>query len=356
MKKKLLALVLTLMLSVSAVVVPTVSAAAPDDAQTFSVMQEQVKSAIAQQKATLSLTPVKGNVAAIQIGIPDAFLNGKKTFIDAGNKKVVPIKKSGKTMIPLRFCASSMGGTTTYTTDKDFITVKVGGKTAKFKIGSKALQIVDEKDVVLKKITLDVAAVKINGRVMVPTRAISEGLGSKVFYEKIGKDEFVLVSQNALTEEQKVYQEALLKNLKTYTFTDATKSFKVKLSGAWMGISEKELSIFANGLYQESMILNFIMPAKDASAFVNASKADLERALGEPISGFSKPTINGKKAVTFTVIVEVEDEDTGETIFEKVTYCIIASKKAGIQMVGIGEEKGFEAAYKKVYTNVTMLK
>ncbi len=186
MKKKILAFLLALTLGASAMTVQAAGTSSP-------------------------ATPaaVQSNVAAVKIGSSTAFINNKKTMIDANNKKVVPIKISGKTMLPLRFCATSMGGTCKYISDKDYITVKVGGKTAMFKIKSKEMRIVDNNGNLLQKVQLDVPATKVNTRVMVPVRAISQGLGSTVFYQKIGKEEFVLISTKALTAQQKADQIAL---------------------------------------------------------------------------------------------------------------------------------------------------
>ena len=157
------------------------------------------------------LTPVEAeaasvSIAAMQIGKSTAYVNSKKTAIDPDNSKVVPITKNGRTMIPLRFCAATMGGTTKYISDNDFITVKAGSKVAQFKIGSKTLNILDSKGKVTEKITLDVAPLKTNGRVMVPVRAVTSGLGFEVFYKKVGSNEYVLVSSQALTEKQKEEQ------------------------------------------------------------------------------------------------------------------------------------------------------
>jgi len=169
---------------------------------TISILAVLICFSVFAAAAPLKTEAASKSIAAMQIGKSVAYVNSKKTAIDTTNSKVVPIKKNGKTMVPLRFCATTMGGKTKYISDNDFITVTVGSKVAQFKIGSKTLNILDGKGKVTEKITLEVAPLKSNGRVMVPVRAVTGGLGFKVFYTKIGSNEYVLVSAETLTAAQ----------------------------------------------------------------------------------------------------------------------------------------------------------
>ena len=331
MRKKLIALILSLVLCLSAGLLPTMSADAAAPAGQLKAFGESLQ---AETKKPVAAPAAAERVAAVKIGSPTATINAKKTQIDPANNKVVPIIKSGRTMVPLRFSASAMGGTTKYISDKDFITVTVGEKIAKFKINSKTLQIVDKKGKVLKTITMDVAATKVNGRVMVPLRAISEGLGCKVYYEKFAAGEIVVVSLTTLSAQEKTYYMAQLLNMSKYTFTNKTKTASISLPGAWNKTEENNgYATLVSWLYPtegEFRVENVSLAS--ANAHITATKAELkaeyERALGGTLVDFSKPTINGKKAVRFTMKLT----ENGEAYY--VDYCVVASKKIGIAVYG----------------------
>ena len=329
MRKKIIALILSLVLCLSVGLIPTMSA----DALTPIDALKPLGGALAAELKQPAAAPAAAErVAAVKIGSPTATINAKKTQIDPDNNKVVPIIKSGRTMVPLRFSASAMGGTTKYISDKDFITVTVGEKIAKFKINSKTLQIVDKKDKVLKTITMDVAATKINGRVLVPLRAISEGLGCKVYYEKFAAGEIVVVSLTKLSAQEKTYYMAQLLNMSNYTFTNKAKTASISLPGAWNSTMEMDAHVaLTNELYPgEGVIIENISSAR-AKANISATKAQIKAEYESMWVGtlvdYSKLTINGKKAVRFSI---ASSDGTA-----CVDYCIIASSKIGIEVFGL---------------------
>jgi len=51
----------------------------------------------------------KNTKIELWIGKPTAYVNGKQTLIDPNNTKVVPITINGRTMLPVRFVAESLG-------------------------------------------------------------------------------------------------------------------------------------------------------------------------------------------------------------------------------------------------------
>ncbi len=313
MKKKLLSMFLAAALGMTALMVPALGASAEE-----SILTAPEHSALSSYQSTAKLQSEEASkVATIQIGVPDAYLNNKRTLIDPNNKKVTPIIMSSKTMVPLRFCATAMGGTCTYISDKDFITVKVGDKVAKFKIKSKELQILDKTGKLLNKITMDVAATKVSGRVLVPTRAISQGLGSQVFYKKIGSDEFVVVSDIRLTEDEYHFQMMQLRNLKKVSYTNKQKTCTITLPGSWeKHMEDGGIMIFESVFYKTVLLAQNLTPASEYQYNVKATKEEWEDVLGDSISNFSKTTINNKKAVFFT--------------YDDSHWCYIVSSKAAI--------------------------
>ncbi len=337
MKKKILALVLTLTLGASAMLAPAARASALD-------APGEAKSAA-----------VTSRIASIQIGIPDAFVNNKKTYIDTSNKKVTPIKISGKTMIPLRFCATSMGGTCTYISDKDYITIRVNGRVAMVKIGSKAMTVTDSAGKVLRRDTLDVAPVKRSGRVLVPTRAISQGLGSQVYYEKLNQKEYVVVSNQKITRDIFLKQVDLFTaQPSTKTFTDSTKTFKVSLSSNWVAEPTGFAGVyFENSLYPSSFAITDVISAAEAKEYLGYTKADWEYEHDEKITSLTKLTINGNPAVLVTFSITDPDDPKVITSFQNL---IIASPKAGLDVMAVYEDDGFESAFKKLYSSIIMLK
>ncbi len=144
--------------------------------------------------------------ASIKLGSPTAFVNSERTWIDVSNEKVVPYKTNKRTMVPLRFCVSAMGGSTKYTSDDQPIYVTVGTKSVRFKIGSDQLEVATPPASdgsgtgVLYSYTMDTKAVKVSGRVMIPVRAISQALGFKVFYTTKNKAEYVIISNTSITQ------------------------------------------------------------------------------------------------------------------------------------------------------------
>ena len=332
MKKKTIALILSLVLCLSAGILPAMSADAAAATKPLEALGENLTAAAEQPVAVPAAT---NRVAAVKIGSPTAMINGQKTQIDPANNKVVPIIKDGRTMVPLRFSASAMGGTTQYISDADYITVRLGNRIARFKINSKSLQIASLKGKPIKRITMDVAATKVNGRVMVPLRAVSEGLGCSVYYKKFPAGEIVVVSLNALTAQEKEQYMALLLNLSKYTFTNKPKTCSISLPGAWDPmVDDNAFSVLTNMLYpaEEFLFMENVTPASaknDISSTQTQIKEKYASYWDGTLVAFSKPTINGKAAVCFSIKMVSE----GHTMY--VDYCIIASKNVGMSIRGV---------------------
>ncbi|NLK92973.1 MAG: copper amine oxidase N-terminal domain-containing protein, partial [Bacteroidales bacterium] len=89
-----------------------------------------------------------------------------------------PIVKNGRTLVPMREIFEVLGAELNWDAGTKTITAKKDGTEIKMQIGSKDITIGNETK------TLDVEPQIINGRTMVPVRAISEALGTKVVYNE----------------------------------------------------------------------------------------------------------------------------------------------------------------------------
>jgi len=246
----------------------------------------------------------------MKVGESTALQNDKFIKIDKTKSTVTPIKKSGRTLVPLRFCGDSLGGKTKYISDKDFITVTVGENIAKFKINAKQLQIVGKNGKILRKITLDVAPIKRNGRVMVPVRAISEGLKATVFYQKTEVGEMVLVSAKPLSKRNRGLFIATLSNRWSYTLTHPTGGFTTKVPGSWVYVGgEKPDGGWSMHELQSPLFPNLDMcishlSLSEAKKVVYASAKDIKKMYGSSLSleSFERKKINGMDAVSYSFV------------------------------------------------------
>jgi hypothetical protein len=96
-----------------------------------------------------------------------------------------PIVKNGRTLVPMREIFEILGAELNWDAGTKTITAKKDGTEIKMQIGSKDITIGNETK------TLDVEPQIINGRTMVPVRAISEALGTKVVYNE--KNQIIVV-------------------------------------------------------------------------------------------------------------------------------------------------------------------
>lgn len=102
---------------------------------------------------------------------PHVFVNGVKPDFD-----VEPFIQSGRTMVPFRSLAETMGAEVQYDGDARLVTMTKGGKDVKMTIGSNMATVNGNL------VELDVPAQIVNGRTVIPLRFVSENLDSKVNY------------------------------------------------------------------------------------------------------------------------------------------------------------------------------
>lgn len=122
------------------------------------------------------------NAVVLAIDSNEAFVNGKKVYIDE-NEKVVPIEKNGVSYIPIRFLAEALGAGVDWKDDKVIIsTDKIN---LEFAPGSAEATKNGER------ITLENPSVTENERTLIPLREISELLEKEVLWFEPG---FISVS------------------------------------------------------------------------------------------------------------------------------------------------------------------
>jgi len=102
---------------------------------------------------------------------PNVYINGVAPEFD-----VKPFIQSGRTMVPFRALAETMGADVDYDGARSLVTMKKDDNEVKLTIGSKMAEV----NGVVKE--LDVPAQVINGRTIIPLRFVSENLDATVDY------------------------------------------------------------------------------------------------------------------------------------------------------------------------------
>jgi copper amine oxidase domain protein len=93
-----------------------------------------------------------------------------------------PVIKDGRTLVPISSIAKSMNATVSWNSSTKTATIVKDSIKIEMVLGTKDVSI--SKEGQKTQLVLDVAAKSINGRTMVPVRAISEIFGSKVVWDK----------------------------------------------------------------------------------------------------------------------------------------------------------------------------
>jgi ABC-type hemin transport system substrate-binding protein len=74
------------------------------------VLIERIGGSVSWKAATRQVTvKARGTIIVLTIGKSTALVNGASTAIDPANAKVVPTIVGGRTLLPLRFVAESLG-------------------------------------------------------------------------------------------------------------------------------------------------------------------------------------------------------------------------------------------------------
>jgi len=140
-------------------------------------------SSVAAADMAFDSTPVLdtfGDGVALLVGSPTAYAKKSLTEVDTNNPSVVPIIIDGRTLVPVRFISESFGAEVGWDGETRTVSVKLGGKNITLQLDSKNM-VVDGKTTVL-----DVPAMVIEERTMIPLRAMVEAIGKEVTWDSRG--------------------------------------------------------------------------------------------------------------------------------------------------------------------------
>ncbi|MGE5474946.1 MAG: beta-propeller domain-containing protein [Ignavibacteriales bacterium] len=117
------------------------------------------------------------NAVVLYIGSNDAYINNAKTTIDK-NIEVCPVADNGRTLVPVRFIAESLGAKVGWEPKTSTVTISYKSKKITLVKGQKIINVNG------KQVSIETAAKDVNNRILVPFRAVAEALGKKVFYDR----------------------------------------------------------------------------------------------------------------------------------------------------------------------------
>lgn len=127
------------------------------------------------------------NSLALKIGSNAAFIQNSAKYIDKDNAKVKPEIINDRTMVPLRFIAESFGADVNWNGAAREVSISLDDINIKMNIDKTQYTV----NGVAKE--LDVPAMILNDRTMVPLRAVSESLNKEVYWNDCG---LIIVSNN----------------------------------------------------------------------------------------------------------------------------------------------------------------
>lgn len=116
--------------------------------------------------------------------IMDLVINRRSAAVNGQSKPldVAPVLVNGRTMVPVRFIAETLGAVVNWCEDTKTVSITLGGTELKLVVGQ-----------VLPAAGLDVPAQIIKGRTLVPLRYVSENLGATVnWYDGTSSVEIIL--------------------------------------------------------------------------------------------------------------------------------------------------------------------
>lgn len=146
----------------------------------------------------------------------------------------------GRTMVPLRKIFESIGAFVKWNNDTQTVSARKNSKTIILSIGSDAMELDkgktdDAGNPIIEKINLDVPARVVNGRTLVPTRAISESFGLGVEWDEDNR-KVIITSDD---EDDDTWKE----NTTSINLTNLT------FNGKGVEIKDKQITIIEGGDY-----------------------------------------------------------------------------------------------------------
>jgi hypothetical protein len=131
-------------------------------------------------KFDTNLNKKLSKAVALNVGTPFSIVNGNKKQIDEGNINVMPQIIEGRTLVPVRFIAESLGAQVGWDGETKTVTLTMGSKVIKMQVDNNVINIDGSEK------TMDVPPQIIEGRTLLPLRALVEGVGKNVFWDDRG--------------------------------------------------------------------------------------------------------------------------------------------------------------------------
>lgn len=194
-----------------------------------------------------------------------------------------PVIENGSTLVPISSIAKSMGAQVTWNAATKTATIKKDTVTIELVLGSTAVSI--DKAGQKSALKLDVPAKSINGRTMVPVRAISEIFGNKVEWDKDTSSVLIDSDKPKSSNSNSAIEKAILNGIKDYSMIfysiDSVDELTVKIrQGQDLGImsaSMAELKAKVPGNYtafsldgESGSVLGFINNANNKIYILNS--------------------------------------------------------------------------------------
>lgn len=104
--------------------------------------------------------------------------SGRPVLIDSP-----PIMGNGRILLPIRTVTEALGAEVAWHAATRTVTVQLGGQTVDLTVGSNQVAVQTEAGVAATVLAVDVAPVICTGRLLVPVRVLSEGLGLRVEWD-----------------------------------------------------------------------------------------------------------------------------------------------------------------------------
>lgn len=258
------------------------------------------------------------NAAAGQNGIPvTVFVDGEQILFD-----VDPVIEDGRTLVPMRYIFEALGAgvdwiaeTSTAVAVKDDIKIEITvGKNELIKNGS--------------AISLDVPAKIIDGRMLVPARAVSEGMEAKVDWDgELRK--VIITSKNGHTDAEKTENSTIeLSSDDAQIIKDMAEDFRYVFEQQLLpdeilpvaselvplvDLQSKELSDAIYEIWDQNLAIatmNLQLNSEDASVFEDKENATDEEIITDYIKLLKKMGLDS----TSNFEASYEDTPAGKTV------------------------------------------
>jgi len=145
--------------------------------------------------ATTSTVPAKtfeekiAESIIMYTGSSTAYVGAKTKMIDKYNKNVTPVVVNDCTLLPIRFVAENLGTTLVWDDANQIITMERYGTVIEMKVGSDFMKLNGQP------VALEVAPTIMNGRTMVPLRAIVHALNIPIHWRADGENGLIIIGE-----------------------------------------------------------------------------------------------------------------------------------------------------------------